>query len=260
MTERELSTLVRDHVSSDEPPFALTPDQAIRRGRRVVRRRRLILGGTVAAVLAVGGLAGGPALTGGDGPDDRSTAVDRPGPDATVGDPAQLPRLLEEQSRAVLGRSVDDLGPATLETTDDALVIRFGTGSDHRFEVTLTHDRRRAEESGEQYCESGLIGGSYLECTREVRDDGSIVITKLWGVRLTSQGTFKAIKNDEIATIDRDRLWFERRVKVVSSETFVTYVKETLRAPSLETARDAMQVPEADLVELGTDPRLVLPD
>jgi hypothetical protein len=33
-----------------------------------------------------------------------------------------------------------------------------------------------------------------------------------------------------------------------------------VRAPSLETARDALQVPEADLVELGTDPRLVLPD
>ncbi|WP_134738792.1 hypothetical protein [Nocardioides sp. 503] len=256
MTERELSTLVHDHVSSDEPPFSLTPDAAILRGRRVVRRRRLVLGGTVAAVLAVGGLAG-PALVGGDGPDDRSAAVDRTQGPAL--DPAQLPRVIEEASRTVLGRSVGDLGPATFEGGPRAAVLRYGAGSDHRFEVTLTQDRARAEDSGEQYCESGLVRGAYLECTREVRDDDSVVITKLWAVRLTPQGTFKAIRNDEIATTERDSLWFERRVKVVKSATLVTYVKELVRASSLETARDALQVPEADLVELGTDPRLVLP-
>jgi hypothetical protein len=257
MTERELSTLVHDHVSSDEPPFSLSPDDVILRGRRVVRRRRLVLGGAVAAVLAVGGLAG-PALTGGDRPDDRSTAVDRT--ESPVVDPAQLPRVLEEASRTVLGRSVEDLGPATFATGGRTAVVRYGAGSDHRFEVALIQDRERAADSTEEYCESGLVRGAYLECTREVLDDDSVVITKLLAVRPTPEGTFKAISNDEIATTDRDRLWFERRVKVVKSETLVTYVKELVRAPSLETARDALQVPEADLVELGTDPRLVLPD
>ena len=53
MTEHDLTTLVRDHVSSDEPPFTLTPDDAIGRGRRAARTRRLLAGGATLAVLAV---------------------------------------------------------------------------------------------------------------------------------------------------------------------------------------------------------------
>ena len=43
MTDHDLSTLVREHVSSDEPPFA-GPAGVIARGRRTVRSRRLTAG------------------------------------------------------------------------------------------------------------------------------------------------------------------------------------------------------------------------
>jgi hypothetical protein len=46
---------------------------------------------------------------------------------------------------------------------------------------------------------------------------------------------------------------------VIKSETLVTYVTETVKAPDQATAEDLFDVPVADLVALGTDPRLVIP-
>ena len=52
MTRHELSTLLRDHVSHDEPPAPL-PTRAIADGRRRIRRRRLTVAGGTLAVLAL---------------------------------------------------------------------------------------------------------------------------------------------------------------------------------------------------------------
>lgn len=272
MTEHDLSTLVRDHVSSDEPPFGLTPEASIRGGRRRVRARRLAAGGAALAVLAVGGVAA-TQLTDGERPAERTTAID-PATQAFLEtyDAAQMPRILEEESRSRFERSVDDLGPAAFQATDNnaaalpprwwdrasGMSVSYGGTSEHRLSVGLGHSRSEAEGSAQRQCEEGL-GDYYLECTVEERDDGSVVLINLWALRPSLQGSFMAVGRDRLATVDPDRLWFERRVKVVKSATFVTYVSETLKAPSLEAARAAFEVPEDDLVELATDPQVVMP-
>eukprot|EP01032_Pedospumella_encystans_P031164 gene31164-35178_t len=176
-----------------------------------------------------------------------------------------MPRILEEESRAVLERSVDDLGPATFEAGDNqgaplpekwwdrasGMSVSYGGDSEHRFAVDLAHARGEAEGDVRTYCEDGLADGSYLECGVDVRDDGAVVITNLWALRPFQGGGFMVVTADELATVAPDRLWFEHRVKVIKSETFVTYVSETLKAPSLDAAQAAFEVPVADLAELG---------
>jgi hypothetical protein len=272
MTEHDLSTLVRDHVDSAEPPFGLAPATVIRDGRRTVRRRRLAAGGAALTVLLAGATAV-PQILGDDSPTRASTAVD-PATQAFLEtyDAAEMPRILEEESRAVFERSLD-LGEATFRATDNndatlpptwwdrasGMSLSYGGTSEHRLSVDLAHARGEAEGSARRYCESGLSDGYYLECTVDARDDGSVVVSTLWALRPHGGGMFIAVDAAQLATIDPDRLWFERRVKVVKSETFVTYVSETVKAPSEEAAQAAFQVPEADLVELGTDPQVVIP-
>jgi hypothetical protein len=58
---------------------------------------------------------------------------------------------------------------------------------------------------------------------------------------------------------DPDRLWFAHEVKVVHSQTFVTYASEIVKAPSADAAGDLFEIPVDDLVEIATDPELVIP-
>lgn len=274
MTEHDLTTLVHDYVRSDEPPFTLTPDAAIRRGRRTTRTRRLLVGGATLAVLAVGGAVVGPQVLGSDAPRDESTAID-PATAAFLADydASQMPRVLEEESRSVLELSVDDLGPMTFQAGDNqgkalpekwwdrasGMSVSYGGVTDHRFSINLEHARGLAEGSAPEYCQSGLSEGYYLECAVDAPTDGSVVITKLWALRPFMGNSFMAVTSDELATIDPDLLWFERTVKVIKSETFVTYVDEKVKAPNAAAAEAAFEVPVADLVELATDPQLVIP-
>ena len=49
-------------------------------------------------------------------------------------------------------------------------------------------------------------------------------------------------------------------MKVIKSESLVTYAEEVVRAPDLDTAEAGFLVPEADWAELGSDPALVIPE
>ncbi len=69
MSEHELSTMLRDHLS-DEPPVGVRSHDAIRTARRGTNRRLAITG--VAAVAALGLAAGFlPGLLADDGADHR---------------------------------------------------------------------------------------------------------------------------------------------------------------------------------------------
>ena len=64
----------------------------------------------------------------------------------------------------------------------------------------------------------------------------------------------------ELATIAPARLWFVQTVKVIKSESLVTHTEEPVHTPTREAAESAFQVPVTDLVEIGTDPVLVIPE
>lgn len=277
MTQHELSLLVREHASNDEPGFP-GPDEVMTRGRRRVRRRRLVAGGatTLAAVVALGGVL---AIGSGDGPGGGDTTTIDPATQEALADydAWAMPDLLDAEAREVLSRSVDNLGPSEFGATDgnaDAIPARYYDKAssmsvtfgdvEHEFEVDLSHARGEAEGDAQRYCDEGLADGSYLECAVKVID-GDTVISQLWALRpFRNLGggrddTMMVARKGQLDTLDPNELWFERSVKVVKSETFVTYASERVKAPTLEAAQDLFAVPVADLVELGTDPVLVIP-
>ena len=56
-----------------------------------------------------------------------------------------------------------------------------------------------------------------------------------------------------------DRLWLDHTVKVIKSETLVTYVSEVVKAADRDPAGAGFATPLADLAEIGADPVLVMP-
>ncbi len=279
MTEHDLATLVRDHVSTDEPAFRHGSADVLARGRRVVRRRRGLAGIAGVVVLAAAAVAV-PQLRADEPGKDRvaDPAITRA---LDVYDPLQMPRIMDDHARPIFGASVPDLGPADFVAFDSqaqelpekywkmasGLVTRYGADSEHRLSITLSHSRGEAEGDPDDYCSDGLAGGYYLECTVDRTQGGDVAITTLSAMRPMQGGTgpqawqdyFMGVTSDQIATFDPDRLWFSSDVKVIKSESFVTYTREVVRAPDLATARERLVVPTADLAAIGHDPALVMP-
>lgn len=280
MTDHDLATLLRHHVA-DEPPYDQAADVVLSRGRRAVRRKRSAVALVGVAGLAFAALFAVPQWTGGgSGPDrviDAAIAEAIDDYDVTT-----MPRTMDEHARAILETSMPDLGSADFVAFDDqgqklperywpkasGLAVRYGENTTHRLSVTLNHSRGEAEGDPDRYCSEGLIGGWYLECTVESTEDGGVVITTLraqtleWPAGSGLQGwrdQFMAVTDDELGSTAPDRLWFSRDVKVIKSETFVTYVSEMVQAGDLTTAQQQLLVPPSDLAAVGLDPALVMP-
>ena len=280
MTDHDLATLLRHHVS-DEPPFDSGVEVVLGSGRRRVRRSRSAVALVAVAGVALAAAVGVPRVLGDDGATDR--AVDGAIADAIdTYDVTTMPRTMDEHARTILETSVPDLGPARFVAFDDqrqklperygpkasGLVVSYGDETPHRVTVTLSHARGEAEGDADRYCSGGLEGGFYLECTVERTPDGDVAITTLGAQKLewpAGKGLqnwsdqFMAVTADEIASAPTDRLWFVRTVKVIKSETFVTYVSELAQAPDLVTGRELLAVPPGDLAAIGLDPALVMP-
>lgn len=273
MTHHELTELLRDHVSSDEPSAPL-PHPAITVGRRRLRTRRLTAAAAALAVVAVIGAVVGPRLAGDSGPD---TAIDPASATALAEyDVHQMPRLMDEHVRRVLDASAPDLGESRFKAMDSQrqrlpetywdkaslLDLSFGD-RDHGYAVTISHSKSEAEGDPEAYCRDGLDEGYYLDCTVARTADGDVVISLLWALQPSSlKGTGvgnMVVPRDDIATVPLPRLTFARMVKVIKSETLITYVDEHVRATDHDPATAAFLTPVADLVAIGTDPELVMP-
>jgi hypothetical protein len=137
--------------------------------------------------------------------------------------------------------------------------MSYGADTDHQFAVDLGHSRGEAEGDASKFCAEGLEGGYYLTCEVTTDADGNVAITRLEALRPFRGGGWMAVTRDELDRIDPERLWFQRNAKVIHSETFLTHVSETVHAPDQASAESTFRVPFADLVELGTDPELVIP-
>lgn len=271
MTREDLATLLRDHVGHDEPA-AMLPGPALAAGRRRLRLHRAVAAGAgLAAVVAAAALAGplltSPGAEGGSALDPASTRA------LADYDAHRMPVLMDEHVRAVLERSVPDLGPSTFHARDDqgqdlperhwdkasSLSVAYG-GRDHIWSVSISHARSEAEGNPEAYCADGLESGYYLECTVDRSDNGDVVISRVSALkpfRLQEDG-WMAVTADQLERIDLDRLWFERTVKVIRSETLLTYATEYVKAVDRDPEGELV-VPPEDLAAVGTDPELVMP-
>jgi hypothetical protein len=277
MTYDDLRTLVRDDVTTTEPTHGLDAMVPIQLGRRRMRTRRLAAGVTTAVVMAVGAAVAIPLAIG-----NGSASPERGMDPATRKalddyDPQQMPTLMDDHVRSVLERSVPDLGPVTFRAGDansdelpsnlygkaSGMSVTYGT-QEHEYSVDLSHAKSEAEGSAHRYCEEMLRAGYALTCTVDTTTAGDVVITELEAKRPTrflvgGERSWMAVTADELATVNPDRLWFDHRIKVIKSESLVTYVDESVKAPTREAAEAAFLVPVADLVEIGTDPVLVIP-
>lgn len=290
MTDRELTTLLRDHVQRREPPFAMTSRAAIAAGRRSLVRRRLRRGAT-GVLVAAAAVAAVPLLPwdAGTGGDDR-TRVDPLTAEALADyDAAAMPALVEQRAEQVLARSVDDLGPATFSAGDgqgndlpprlydkaSSMEVSYGGESGHRLRVTLMHARSEAEGDARESCANDVQDGYAFSCTVTTSADGDPVVTRVSAMRKLSgfrDGSWGAVTREELRTgvpgegspsqepIDPDEVYFERSVESVHSKTFLTVAQEIVRAPDLTTATRLFEVPVADLTEIVTDPVLVIPE
>ena len=281
MTEHDLATMLRHHVADDPPFDDHAANAVLSRGRRNVRRTRLTIaaGGLAACVLATA--VGAPYLTRSDTGPDRLTdpAVAKA---IAAYDVTKMPATMDERARTVLKSSVPDLGEADFVAFDSqyqqlpeeywdkasGLVVRYGLGTPHQVSVTVQHARGLAEGDANGFCDQVVAAGWYMECNVSTSADGDVAITTLGAESLRQprgrglqrwSDQFSAVTPEDLGSVPSDRLWFSRDVKVIKSDTFVTYVSEKVQAPDLATARDKLLVPVDDLESIGLDPALVMP-
>jgi hypothetical protein len=285
----DLATLLREHVQEHEPPFALSADTSIALGRRTLVRRRARRGlagvlVAAAAVAAVPLLPWGGGPTGGDDIHgiDPATAAALEHYDAQT-----MPDLIDEHVRAILGRSVDELGPVHFEAGDafgqplpekyydkaSSMDVTYGGTSDHRFRVSLMHAASEAEGDADEICKNDLEDGTSFRCKVTTSQAGDTVTTTVNAVRvLDVKGAgWSNVSREELRTgipakgdpdqsrIDPSEVYFMRTVEVVHSKTFLTVAQEIVKAPDLAAADAAWEVSPADLEEITTDPVLVIP-
>jgi hypothetical protein len=271
MSQHDLATLLRDDIAATEPVGGLDAMVPLRLGRRRLRVRRVAGGVVVAALVTLAGTA--PVVLSHD--DRDHTKVTEPAPY----DAEQMPLILDEHVRNVLERSVPDLGPVTFSAESDvpgakplgpgeydqAIHMRVTYGPvTHRYDVFVGHAGSEAEGPVDQICANEVVNHLAYSCDVS-HVDGLVVVTELRAYQpmspdpLNDRLSHTLVRTDEVDQVPVDRRWFQRTVKVIKSDTLLTYVNESVRAPSVEEAIADFRVPEEDLVEIGVDPALAIP-
>jgi len=291
MTDHDLATLVREHVTRDEPPFLMSADTVVAVGRRTLVRRRARRG-FAGVVVAAAAVAAFPLMPwAGSGGEDK-TGVD-PATTAALAnyDATKMPSLIDEHVRAALGTGLDGLGDAAFTAGDDqgeslparyyekasSMEVSYGGEGDRRVRVALMHSRSEAEGDARKNCANDVADGYAFSCTVTTTADGDLVTTSVMALRkmdieLVNGGvSWSALTREELRTglpapgnpsqapIDPDEVYFMRSVESVHSETFLTNASETVRAPDLSTAQSRWQIAASDLATIVTDPVLVMP-
>jgi len=291
MTDHDLATLVREHVTRDEPPFLMSADTVIAVGRRTLVRRRarrglagvLVAAAAVAAVALMpwhGSTGGGSDVTG----IDPLTAAALENYDAQ-----EMPQLIEDHVRATLGSGLDGLGAAAFTAGDyqgkslppryydkaSGMDVKYGGQGDRQVRVSLMHSGSEAEGDARNICANDVRDGYAFSCTVAIGADGDLVTTKVMAMRKLDEevqgGGWGAVTREELRTgvpvpgdpnqkpIDPADVYFMRSVESVHSDTFLTTASETVRAPDLATAESLWKVDPTDMATIVTDPVLVIP-
>ncbi|HEX7738479.1 MAG TPA: hypothetical protein VF426_02395 [Marmoricola sp.] len=296
MTRTELTELLHRHAHEGEPTSPMPVDAVVARGRRAVRRRRLG-GGVAMAAVAVAAVALVPHTIGGGSADDTIAPATQQA--LRNYDASQMPQLIDDHVHSAFSGSVADLGAGEFIATDEqetklpekyydmanAMRMQYDEG-DHRFSVYLAHARSEAEGNARRICADDIDSGLDFSCTVAHTDAGVATTTVSallpedhavsgmaswsWAAVTKSQVqrrlTPKWLREDPVGGTSRSKhfdpheLWFERSVKVVHSQTFVTATSEFVRASSYEEAMQRFEVPAEVLTTVSTDPELVIPE
>lgn len=273
-----------ERVSSGRPAVAglIVAGRAVE--RRKARRTLALVAASVALVLGGGAVARGVGADA-DAPQQEIDPLTREA--LRDYDPQAMPELMDKYARAAFGRSIDDLPVSEFRADDtsfqalpaaryreaQSMEVLYRLPDRHELWFYIGHGKSHAEGDARRICEAGLESGSYLECeVQEAGKDVALVTVNAsaagWmGRELGLQPSKgddpddrQVVSRDDLDAVDSGLLMFERTVKVVHSETFVSVVRESVSAPDLATADEAFQVPVADMIELATDPSMVIPE
>lgn len=286
MTDGDLATMLRRHVEQTEPSVGPLPAVAISRGRRRLRRRRWALAASTAAVVGASAAIAALAVPNGDGAGKVGTDIS-PATSAALAhyNAARMPALLRSHTRSALGAALPPDEAGTFEAGDgqgEALPRRLWdkastmslafTGPGHRYQVVLAHSRSEAEGNVSQICASDVAEGTYLACDVRRTPTGELATVRISALRPMGAGDMAIITRRELRTgkptpgdplgtpIDPSKIWFEREVTVVHSDTFLTSVSEDVKAPNQEAAAKMLRLRVADMTALASDPELVIPE
>jgi len=264
MSEHDLSTILREHLT-DEPPVGVTSGDAIRRGRRQGHRRLALVGGAAAAVLAVA-VAVLPGLVDGDEPGRARDAASAP-PEGVA-----IPGALESLAATKVEPYVGALGAPTWDVVDvegrpvapDAAEAQFfelgyePAGS----ALVQLHVAGYAPEEFDLYsfgstCADSEQDGMAVSCEQETLADGSTIITSVAPYTDVTNTTKRLITVAQARKHPEKVLW-ARSFSISTRDGVTAGVSELVRADSADTA--TWLVPVEVLREIATDADLLNPD
>jgi len=259
MTERDLSTMLRDHLA-DEPQLQRTGAEAIRTARRQTVRRRGLAG--AAGVLAIAAVAAAAVLgPGGDGARDTPVAQDPPTP---------LTTLMESAATGAFTPYVGPLGdPRWTINTVLSDPVAAGDPSAQRYllsyrpggstvQVNLSVGGYRPDEfetySFATTCDYQLAEGVVASCETATLDDGSIVITTVAPRAQIGSDSPRMLTLEEAAKRPPGSVVWVRVVGLSTRDGMAVDASEYVRAADAESAD--WQVPVETLHALALDPVL----
>jgi hypothetical protein len=264
MTERDLSTLLREHLA-DEPPTRLSAADAIGTGRRQTARLRLLAGSAGVLVVAAVATVGGTGAIGGR--DDTPVAQEPP---AAAAPSAPLDEVMETLASDALTPFVGALGAprwsvndvvGTPVAVDDAAAQAFlldyrpaGTP-----QVNLTvggfAEVDREHYPFEDTCSVGLGRGTLAECTQTTLEDGSLLTVSVGPISQIGGDAPRLLTLDDVEGRDPGTFAWARVVSVDSADEISTRASEYVRGADVATAD--WQVPVEVLQDLALDPSLL---
>lgn len=267
MTEHDLPTLLREHLS-DEPPARLGAAEAIGTGRRQTARLRLLAGG--AGILAVAAVAtlGGTGVIGAD--DETPVAQEAPAPVLRTG---PLDEVMEAVATDGLTPYIGALGAPRWSVSDlDGQPVAVGAPTaqfylvDYRPagtpQVNLTvggfAEVDRENYPFESTCPAGLARGTLAECEQSTLDDGSLVTISVGPIAQIGGDAPRLLTVAEVEGRDPATFAWARVVSVDSADEISTRASEYVRAADVATAD--WQVPVEVLRDLALDPSLLAAD
>ena len=283
MTDRDLATLVHEHVAREEPPFGLSAETAMALGRRTLvrRRARRALAGVIVAAAAVVAV---PLLPHHPGDRDAGVTGHRPTAPREAYDAQKMPDIFETHVRAALGDGLQGLGQRAFVAFDDndtlldrpdydrasGMEIAFSGPDGRRVTVTMWHVRTATQGDPRAMCRRNVAMGIDFSCTVTTSADGDPVVTTVDAFRVVKPGPggeSEVLKPDQLTngSVDPAQVYFAREVRSVRMvgsgprATQLTNAIEIVRAPDVGTAERRWRIPVPDLAKIATDPALVIP-
>jgi hypothetical protein len=260
MTERDLSTLLHDHLA-DEPPLEHTAEEAIRSARRQARRRTIAagVGGLAVAAVVAAGLAVGVGP--GDDPAEPTVAQEPPTPLPTLMERAAAGAFtpyvggLGEPQWRVMNALVEPVEPSDPEAQHFRLTYRPGGGT---VQVNLSVGGYQPDEfetySFATTCQEQLAEDLVASCDTTTLEDGSVLITSVSARGQIDSASPRMLTLQQAAAQPPGSVAWVRVVGLSTRDGMAVDASEYVRAADAESAR--WQVPVETLKSLALDPDL----